>query len=191
LPFVVAIVWGAIPAYAAAYAELLTPFEVVTPLALRIIAAVPGVVALVVATWLLGEAAGGLAVRELVLGGRSILASVAHGWLAIVRRPVATVATLAVGTLIVGIAILPGLVAAGTAWHRLRAVLYEGRIEDVPLPLLAFVGLWLGGLVLAAVSTAAIWTAEWQRRRSPVGTIGGDDGTDRGGWPTRDRSGTL
>lgn len=201
LPLALALLWGGPAVYDAAYAQLLTPFEVTSPLAVRIASAVPGVLVVVVAAWLLGEAAGGAGVRELVLGGRGVGRSVLRGWLGLVRRPVASFVTLVLATGLVLAAVAPALVAAAMAWNRLRAALYEGRPEDIVIGLLLFVALWLGGLVLAAVATsarAAIWTAEWFRapRRSggpddQVGTIGGRGGTDPGGWPGSERSGTV
>jgi hypothetical protein len=191
---VLVLAWGAVRIVQAAYNELVTPFEVTTPLVIRIVSAAPEALLLVALAWWLGEAAGGVAVRERLLAGTGVVRSIVAGWLELGRRPVATLGTLVLATTVVVVAVAPGLIAAGAAWDRLRTALYEGRLEDVPLPLLVFVGLWLGGLVLAAVSTAvrsAWWTAEWRRRRGRVGTIGVGDGTDRGGWPPPDPSGTL
>jgi hypothetical protein len=200
-PLALALAWGGGAIYDATYAELLTPFEVTSPLVVRVAAAVPAVLVAVLVAWLLGETAGGLAVRELVLARRGVGWAVAAGWLRLVRRPLAAAATFALATVLVVVAVLPGLVAAATAWNRLRGALYDGRPEDIAVALTLFVGLWLGGLVLAAVATAArsaLWTAEWLRQhpgvaegRDEVGTIGGTDGTDRGGWPRSERSGTL
>lgn len=201
LPLALALVWGGPPIYDAAYAQLLTPFEVTSPLVLRIAAGVPAVLVVVAVAWLLGEAAGGLGVRELVLGRRGVVRSVLHGWLGLLGRPFGRAATLGLATGLVLLAVAPALVAAALAWNRLRAALYEGRPEDVALGLVLFVALWLGGLVLAAVATsarAAMWTAEWLRGRRPievpdddVGTIGDPGGTDPGGWSGSERSGTV
>jgi hypothetical protein len=194
VPLAIALAWGAVRIVETAYRELVTPFETTTPLVIRVVSAVPETIVVVLLAWWLGETAGGLAVREHVLAGRGVGSALVRGWGALVRRPVATAATMVLTGILVTVSIAPALLAAGTAWNRLRTVLYEGRIEDVPFPLLVFVGLWLGGLVLAAVATAArssMWTAEWLRGRAPVGTIGDEHGTDRGGWSPSDGSGRL
>ncbi len=206
LPLAVALAWGAVRIFEAAYRELVTPFEVVTPLIVRIVSAVPDALGVVGLAWLLGEAAGGLAAREVVLGGQGVGASVARGWRGLFRPVSSGAATLALTTVVAVVAIVPALIASGTAWSRLRDTLYDGRSGEVALALALFVALWLGGLVLAGVATAArssMWTAEWLRRapaandpvaavqRPAVGTIGDVHATDRGGWPSSEGSGTL
>jgi hypothetical protein len=208
LPLLVAVAWAAVRLFQGAYEELLTPLEVVTPLVVRILAAVPDAVAVLLVAWLLGEAAGGLAVREVVLADRPAPRAAVHGWAALIRHPASSLGTLVVTTLIVGVAIVPALVASGTGWDRLRRLLFDrGDGLEITLALGAFVALWLGGLVLAAASTtvrSAAWTAEWQRHarrpaqpavdaeaRSGFGTIVAGDGADRGGWPPSGASGTL
>jgi hypothetical protein len=207
LPLVLALVWGAARIVATTYAELLTPFEVSTPLAIRVIAGAPDAIAAVALAWLLGEAAGGLAVREVVLGGRSALAAAVLGWVGLVGRPIGSVVALVIGTVALVVAVVPAIVAASAAWSQVRVLLYDGgEPAALVLVLAAFVALWLGGLVLAAVATAfrsALWTAEWLRRRgrsvaadrsadaSAVGTIGGFGAANPGGWPSSGASGTL
>jgi hypothetical protein len=206
LPLAVALAWGAVRIFEAAYRELVTPFEVVTPLVVRIVGAVPDALAVVGLAWLLGEAAGGLAAREVVLGGQGVGAAVVRGWRGLFRSVRSGAATLVLTTVVVVVAVVPALIASGTAWSRLRDTLYDGGSGEVPLALALFVALWLGGLVLAGVATAArsaLWTAEWLRRapaahdpmaavqRPVVGTIGDVNATDRGGWPSSEASGTL
>ena len=206
-PLVLAIAWGSVRLFEASYAELVTPFEVRTPLVVRIVNAAPDALAAILGAWLLGEAAGGLAVREVVLGGRGTGSAVLRGWVGLVRRPAGSLATFVVTVLLVGLAIVPALVASGTSWSRLRFELWESGDPWAVVPALAiFVALWLGGLILAGVSTtsrSAAWTVEWLRRERAVpatmgaqgtlavGTIGGSGGADRGGWPPSGSSGTV
>src|SRR4029077_4689881 len=86
LPLAVALAWGAVRIVEAAYSELITPFEVVTPLFIRVLGDVPDAIAVVATLWLLGEPAGGLAVRHVALGRKSAVSSVRDGWLDLVRR---------------------------------------------------------------------------------------------------------
>ncbi len=207
LPLAVAMAWGAIRIVEVTYRELVTPFEVVTPLFIRVVSGAPDALAFVALAWWLGEAAGALAAREIVLGGRSTVRAAAGGWGDLLRRPLGSAATLAASTLAIGLAIVPALIASGTAWARLRFALFEAlEPQAIGLALVLFIALWLGGLVLGAVAAAArsaMWTAEWLRRArvvagatagwvpDRVGTIGDGDGTDRGGWPSSEGSGTL
>ena len=166
-PLAAALAWGALRIGEAGYRELVTPFEVATPLVIRIALAAPEALAVVGVAWLLGEAAGGLAAREIVLAGRTVPRAVVRGWVGLARRPFASLATVIATSLLLAVAVLPGLLAAGTAWSRLRMVLYDGRLADLLLPLGVFVALWLGALILAGVATAArsaIWTGVWLRR---------------------------
>jgi hypothetical protein len=208
LPLIAALLWGAARIGATVYRELTVPFEVVTPIAVRIATAVPDALVIVGLAWLLGEAAGGLAAREVVLGGRGVARAAVAGWLGLAARPLASLATLAWTTLIVMVAVVPGLLGATAAWRWLREVLWQpGEPAAVAATLLLFVALWLATLTLTGVAAAlrsAAWTAEWQRRVSErpvaritrqmgweVGTIGDGEGTRPEGWPTTGASGRL
>ena len=208
VPLLAALGWGAARVVATVYRELTVPFEVVTPLLVRILVAVPDALAVIGLAWLLGEAAGGLAAREVVLRGRGGLGGAVAGWSGLVRRPVASLATLAWTSIGLVIAIAPGLLSAAAAWRWVRAVLWDGG-EPLELiaALAAFVGLWLATLALTAFASAvrsSAWTAEWLRRRGGlvtaevappvgwgVGTIGDGEGTRPEGWPSSGASGTL
>ena len=209
-PLAVALAWGAARIVATVYAELLTPFEVVTPIAVRIVAGAPDAVGAVVATWLLGEAAGGLAAREVAVMGRAAPAAAVAGWIQLLGRPLASAGTFGLTSAALVIAVAPGLVAATVAWSWVRAVLFgSGQPGELVVALAAFVGLWLGALALAGFGTALrsnAWTTEWLRRRSGqpeapgatppmgwpiVGTIGDAEATRPGGWPSSGASGTV
>jgi len=207
LPLVLALAAAAPVVVSAVYSELTNPGEVVTPLFQRTLGRIPEVVALVVASWLAGEVAGGFGVRRLVLGGGSVGGSAIGGYGDIVRGPVSSVATFVTTTFGVAIAIVPAALAAGLAWSFVRLTLLGGRPLREVLPALGvFILVWSGGLVLTGAATAwrgHAWTAEWLRRavrrgglvtagqRSGVGTIGGPDRHRRGGWSSSGPSGTL
>lgn len=205
-PLAVALAWGAARIGQAGYRELVNPLEVVSPLAVRVISAVPDAVALVLVTWLIGEAAGGLAARHFVLGGASTARSLREGYRDLVRYP-SSLATLVLTTIGLLVTLVPSVVAAGVGWSWARVVLLGGSLppEAVAATVL-FVVLWLGGLALAAGVAAwrsYAWTAEWLRHRvgsgwdagtvveHEVGTIGGSGSPRPGGWSSTGSSGTV
>ena len=206
LPLAVALAWGAVRIVQAAYAELITPFEVVTPLFIRVLGDVPDAIAVIVTLWLLGEAAGGLAVRHAVLGRRSAAASVRDGWLDLVRRPRSGFGTLLATDVAVGVAVVSSALAAGVVWSWVRlAVLGRDDRAQVAAAIGILVAVWLGGLVLTSVAVAwrsVAWTAEWLRvmpgplvdekvGASSLGTFGGADHARPGGRSSSRSSGTL
>jgi hypothetical protein len=207
VPLVLALAWGAARIVAAIYREVTVPFEVLTPLVVRIVAAVPDAIAVVGLAALLGEAAGGLAAREVVLGGQGAPRAAVAGWLGLVRRPLGSLATVLWTTLVLLVALVPGVLAAAAAWRWVRAVLWDGGDpQELVAALAAFVGLWLATLALTAFAAAlrsSAWTAEWLRRHAGpepagnrsfawgVGTIGDGEGTRPDGWPSSGASGTL
>lgn len=206
LPLAVALAWGAVRIVQAAYAELVTPFEVVTPLFIRVLGDVPDAIAVIVTLWLLGEAAGGLAVRHVVLGRRSAAASVRDGWLDLVRRPRSSFGTLLATDLVVGLAVVSSALAAGVVWSWVRlAVLGRDGPAEVGAAIGILVAVWLGGLLLTSVAVAwrsVAWTAEWLRvmprpavdekvGASSLGTFGGADHAPPGGRSSSRSSGTL
>jgi hypothetical protein len=213
LPLAVALGWGAVRIGEVFYREVTVPFEVATPVVLRVVSAVPDSIAIILGAWVLGEAAGSIAAREVVLGRRPAPAAAVLGWLRLARRPLSTAATILATTVVVALAVIPAVAAATVAWSRLRWLLWDdapGLVVAVAVGL--FVALWLGGLVLAAGATAwrsILWTGEWQRNQTfgrgqtdpataeaalvqagAPGTIGAD-GRRPGGWPTTGTSGRL
>lgn len=206
VPLAVALAWGAARIGQAGYRELVNPLEVVSPLLVRIVSAVPDAVAGVVVAWLIGEAAGGLAVRHLVLAGASPARSVRSAYLDFVRYP-SSLATLALTTFGLVVTVTPSVVAAGVGWSWARMMLLGGALPpQAGGAIVLFVVLWLGGLALAAGVAAwrsYAWTAEWMRHRvasgwdpghaseHEVGTIGGSDSPRPGGWSSSGSSGTV
>lgn len=205
-PLALALAWGAARIGQAGYQELVNPVEVVSPLAVRVISAVPDAVALVVLTWLIGEAAGGLAARHYVLGGASTGRSLREGYLDLVRYP-SSFATLVLTTIGLIVTLVPSIVAAGVGWSWARILLLGGALSpEAVAATVLFVVLWLGGLALAAGVAAwrsYAWTAEWLRHRvgagwdagtvveHDVGTIGGSSSPRPGGWSSTGSSGTV
>jgi hypothetical protein len=206
LPLAAALAWGAARIVQAAYAELVTPFEVITPLFIRVLGDVPDAIAAIVTLWLLGEAAGGLAVRHIVLGRKSAAASVRDGWLDLVRRPRSSLGTLLATDVAVGVAVVSSALAAGVVWSWVRlAILGRDGPAQIGAAIGVLVAVWLGGLLLTSVAVAwrsVAWTAEWLRviprpaedqkvGASALGTFGGADHARPGGRSSSRSSGTL
>jgi hypothetical protein len=205
-PLALALAWGAARIGQAGYAELVNPLEVVSPLAVRVIVAVPDAVALLLVTWLVGEAAGGLAARHFVLGGASAGRSLREGYLDLIRQP-SSLATIVLTTFGLLVTLVPSVVAAGVGWSWARVMLLGGALPpEAVAAIVLFVVLWLGGLALAAGVAAwrsYAWTAEWLRQRvgsgwdagtvaeHEVGTIGGSGSPRPGGWSSTGSSGTV
>jgi hypothetical protein len=175
VPLGFALAFGAAEIVNAAYAELTTPFEVVTPLFVRVLGDVPGSIALVVAAWTLCEAAGGLAVRHVLLGGKAIVPALRDGWLDLVRRPLSSIGTLVVTDVAVVAAVVASGVAAGAAWSWARFEMLDREAAAGAVAVVVLVAVWMGGLVLVSAVVAwrgVAWTAE-AIRLQPV-HLGGD-----------------
>jgi hypothetical protein len=206
LPLWLALSWGAVRIVQATYAELVTPFEVVTPLAFRVLTAVPDAIAVVLGTWILGEAAGGLGVRRLILRDAGVARASVGGWLDLARHPMSSVATIVTTNVGVGVAVVPALLASTAAWSWLRTTILGGSgAVEAGASLALLVGVWLAGLLLASAATAwrsVVWTAEAARHDSPRAATGpvselsggtfGDAARRRpGDWSSSDSSGRL
>jgi hypothetical protein len=181
VPLGFALALGAAEIVNAAYAELTTPFEVVTPLFLRVLGDVPGAIALVVAAWALCEAAGGLAVRHVVLGGEAIVPALRHGWLDLVQRPSSAIGTLVVTDVAVVAAVLVSAVAAGAAWSWARFEILDREAAAGAVAVIVLAAVWLGGLVLVSAVVAwrsVAWTAE-ALRLQPVDRLGDHEVAER------------
>jgi hypothetical protein len=207
LPLLVVLAWSLVRIVSATYAELTTPFEVVTPLVIRVLANVPDAIAAVLAAWVLGEAAGGIGVRAVALDNASVGRAVFGGWLAIIRRPLTTLGTLLVGDIAIGLVLAVTFLATNIAWMFVEAAPLES--DDPSLATLAvvvLVAVWLIGAALTGVATSfrsIAWTSEWLRVRGTedaagrpddvrtVGTIGGDDDPRPGDWSSVGPSGTV
>lgn len=160
------------PLYDAAYHELTLPSDLVTPLPVRVLGAVPWPVLGVLGTWLFADAAAAVGVRRLVLERQPVLRAWLLGWADLVRRPHRVVGTALVGVALLVLLTAPAMVAADIGWARVREILGGGRDPLLVAAAVAlWVAIWLGGLVLAGVGAAvraAAWTLELPRVR-PAG----------------------
>jgi hypothetical protein len=171
LPTGAAIAIGSVRLVEASYAELIRPGDAALPVALRVALRIPEIVALLAATWLVGEAVGGLAVRHLAWGG-SVVGSLGRAVRSLLRPT-------GLATLILTNGVLAGVIAGSAAaaaitWDRLRVVLTDGATEnEIRLALLVFSLTWIAGLWLISLAVtwrSTAWTFEVGRRR-PAGTI--------------------
>ena len=171
LPTGAAIALGAVRLVEASYEELIRPGSPSIPVAVRVALRIPEIVALLAATWIVGEALGGLAVRHLAWGA-SVPAAVGRAVRSLVRP--AALATLVLTNGVLAAVIVGSVTAAGIAWDHLRIVLLDGGTgNEVRLALALFsltwiAGLWLVSLAVAWRSTA--WTFE-VARHLPARTI--------------------
>lgn len=167
-PVAVAAVLAWQTVYDTTYRELVLPVELVTPLPIRVIRAVPWLIAGIALTWLLSDAAAASGVRRLVLERRSVPAAWALGWLDLVRRPHRVLGTALAGIVVMTVLTAPSLLAAAIGWGRVRDLVGAGREPVLALAaVLVWVSIWLGGLVLAGVGAAfrsALVTMEAVRR---------------------------
>jgi len=121
LPFAVVLALGTAVIVQIAYAELTRPAAVDTPLVVRVVAAGAWPIVAIVVAWFVGELAGGVAARRIVLAGDGVRAALAGAVHSLVRRPRSTVVPALVTTLPLA-AILGGtLGGARVAWLRAGA----------------------------------------------------------------------
>jgi len=155
-PLAVACVWALGRLYAAGYHQLILPDDTATPLVVRILRDASDAAAVVLATWLITETIGGLAVRQVLVRDAGIVAALGMALGHVARRPVSTLGVALAGTVVLALLLGPGLFAAGVLWERMRLALEPGHSPLVLVALCTlFVASWLGALVLAGI--AATW----------------------------------
>jgi hypothetical protein len=192
LPLAIALVWGSVRLVSVTYRELTNPFDVATPIVVRVLRATPEVIAAVIVTWLIGEIVGAIAARRIVLNGdavrRALVGAVGTG----LRHPVATLARFGGPTLVLVVVVVVSAFAAATAWGVAAQVLDS---PDAPIAavvaVLALVLLWIVGLLLIGVVCAwraAVWTIAEAVRE---GTFGGSTDSHPGDWRPDPTSATL
>jgi len=192
IPLLAVLVWGSVRLVLVTYAELTSPLDVSTPIALRVLRRTPEVVAVIVLMWMAGEMVGAAAARRIVLAGDGVGRALIGAGGTCLRHPLAALARFWLPTVVLVLVVVPVSVASGAAWSAAATALDE---PDDPLPVLATVAalvfLWLVGLVLASVVCAwraAVWTvAEVLRQR----TFGGSSDRRPGDWRTEGSSATL
>jgi hypothetical protein len=168
----VAFVFAAARIFSVAYREATTPGAPTTPFVLRVIQGAPEAVIALVVAWVLAEAVGGLAVRDLLLRGpaagetRSVIRSIVRGIRDLASpRGIATLLLVALRVIVVA---APGWLAAAHAWDQLRILLSGGAVAvDLAIGLGLFVAVTFGSAVLLAVALAwraTTWTATFSGR---------------------------
>jgi hypothetical protein len=198
---------GSIRIAGVAYIELTDPFDVTTPLIVRIVAGAAGSIAAIVVVWLLAEIVGGLAARQIVLRGASVGGGLRGAIVDLVRRPTAALAPALGTTLVLAIdlAALLGIVAL--AWTQLGERLTDASTDLVTTTfwILAFPASWIGALALtglvdawrSAAMTFGVERAgvsapsDADRAPDPGGTFGASPGRRPGDWSTGDGGGSL
>jgi hypothetical protein len=163
MPFLVVVALALGPVYEATYRELTAPGDPVMPVALRVVARIPDVVALTAAAFLVSAMLAGLAVRQVALEGSSVLAALPRGLVVLLRRPLTAIVAL-IGSLVVSVVMVaPAILASAAAFAGLRDLVADGGDGLVlGVAALLLVASWLGGLVLMGVAGAwrsYAWTA--------------------------------
>lgn len=176
------------------YGELTVPSDVISPIAVRVLAAVPHLLVGIVIAWASGEIVGAIATRRLVLGGESIGRSLRGAFVDAGTRPFGPIGAFVVTTGALLLAVVPVAAAAGHAFGGVRAALATGGPGQGPATFIAlglFVVVWAAGLVVTALGAAwrsAAATLEVLRSRRTLGVS-----ADRrsGDWEGRGTSGSL
>jgi hypothetical protein len=155
VPTLLALGYAVVRIVVVTYQELLSPGDSAIPLAARVAARAPDAIVLVIVTWLLGEAVGGLASRRAVTG--QAVSQALRGALRnfLERRGLATF-VLTNAIVLVVIALL--LAVVGRASDHLTAYLLDSASSiSVAAALLLLVTTWILGL--AALGAALAWRA--------------------------------
>ncbi|MGK2851795.1 MAG: hypothetical protein ACSLFN_12900 [Candidatus Limnocylindrales bacterium] len=173
-PLAIALGLGVMRVVAVAYRELTVPSEVAVPVAVRIIRGAPDAVAAIVLAWVAAEILGAVAARRIVLHGDGPAGAVLHAVGHAIRHPLRVVVAFGVPLVVLAAVVVPSAAAAAVTWDAIR-----GAIADDAGPygvgglLVAFIGLWGGGLVLIGMVSAwrsAVWTVEVARTFGAVPT---------------------
>jgi hypothetical protein len=186
VPLGVATAFGSFAIVNVAYAELVNPFEVVTPLPLRIIRGAIGPLVVIALAWLFGEIIGGLAARRIVLDGASVVRAIGGAYVELIVRPVSSILPAALTSLVFAAELVGMLAAVMLAWTAARSRIMTLPIDPVPaaVAIASFAAAWgvamaVAGLIDAWRSVAMTFEAERSaidRERSGVdeaGSIGG------------------
>ena len=174
LPLGVVVALGSIRLVFVTYRELTTPLDVGTPIVIRVLAGAPEVVIAVIVAWMLAEIVGAVAARRIVLTDARVGAALVRAVGVLLREPLSSLARFWLPSMVLLVVLVPSALAAGSAWGAVGSVL-SGQDDPILLLLtvVAFVGLWIVGLLLIGVVCAwraAIWTVVEVARE---GTFGG------------------
>ena len=212
IPLAIVVALGSVAIVDVAYVELTNPFEVVTPLPLRIVRGAVGPIVAILFAWVAGELAGGLAARRIVLGGESILAAVRGAYVELVARPRSTGLPALVTTLVLAADLAAMLAAVDLAWTAARGRLIEipGDAVAIGFALVSFAAAWCLALLVAGLIDAwrgAAMTFEIERAGGAAevhgaglgslgipptgGTFGASTHRRPGDWSAGDEGGSL
>ena len=160
-----AVLWAYPQIHAAVYAEFLTPSELATPYLLRVVLHAAFPVAVVVLAWLISEVVGAIAVRRLLFTDCSAWQALWGSLDQIVRRPLSSMATIAVAYGASAVALAAG---AGITYVAFDWCLMAARNQDpigfgsidlrsavFVLASIAFAGAWIVSAVIAGAASAA------------------------------------
>jgi hypothetical protein len=155
-----------------------------------VVGSVPEVIIVLVATWIVGQIIGAMAARRIVLLGASWTGGLRSAIAECLRRPIQVLVLFVVPVLALLAVLLPTAAATSSTWDRARIAIGEpvGALEGI-LTVCAFVGLWLGGLVLVSMVCAwraAVWTLDAEQR-----TFGVSAPVRPGDWSDPEASATL
>lgn len=211
LPLAATAAIASVSIVAVTYTELVNPFEVTTPLPLRIVrGAAPQIVAIAIA-WTLGEVTGGLAARRIVVDGASIVGGVLRAYGDVVSRPLSALLPSLAMLSVLALEVVVTVVAVAVAWTAARSRLGE-LPRDGPailIGLLAFAAAWCLALLIAAIVEAwrsVAMTLEADRAavaagaaavsslddgRDPAGTMGASTHRRPGDWSAGSSGGSL
>jgi hypothetical protein len=192
VPLALVVALGSIRLVVVTYRELTSPIDVSTPITFRVLRDAPEVVVALALAWMLAEIIGAVAARRITLGGADVWRALGGAVAVVVRAPLSSAARFVIPTVVLLLILVPAAVAASSAWKALGTVLGE-RAEPLAslLTVVAFVGLWIVGLLLVAIVCAwraAIWTVAEVTRK---GTFGGSTHRRPGHWRLLRSSATL
>jgi hypothetical protein len=192
LPLAAALAWGSVRFVSVTYRELTNPFDVSTPIALRVLEATPEVIAAVIVTWLIGEIVGAMAARRIVLNGDGIGRAVVGAVGTVLRHPVTVLVRFCGPTLVLAVMLVVSALAAATSWGAAADMLEAPADPIAPvIAIIALVLLWMVGLFLVSVLCAwraAVWTIAEVLRE---GTFGWSADSQPGDWQPDRTSATL
>ena len=211
VPLGVALVVSSVGIVNATYTELVNPFEVVTPLPIRIARAATAQLVVIVIAWVVGEIAGGLAARRIVIAGESIIRAVAGAYGDMIWRPVSSVLPALLTLAVLAVDLGATLAAVGIAWIAARGRLAELPSDGVEIgvAIVAFAAAWCLALIVAGLISAwrsAAMTVEADRaaiaagadaivsgggNHEAAGTIGASTHRRPGDWSAGSPGGSL
>ena len=87
VPTGVVLVWGSARLVEVTYRELTSPFDVATPIVLRVLRSAPDAIVAIVVAWMLGEIIGAIAARRIVLAGVGVRRALRDAIVVAIRRP--------------------------------------------------------------------------------------------------------